>query len=306
MSWVCEGCRRTFADRPALTNHENSCQSSNKRLNEDLDRARDLFRSRKRQRGEALRLYRPNANSMLGNKNEGMSGVAETEAPQAEDTGLEVNPVITPPHYEEAEAEAASLPQLQAVEPEASADSRPSRRQIQLPIRFRDMVPTALAELPPIISPPTPPSSESITTGSTSHSIATSIDSPRNEFGLFRRYRSDKLPTHDPEEHVDLLSLMDSQKEPQALTTHQYGPFNNQSSFQLGEWFINDGAQKSQRSFHKLIDIVGSASFSPADVRNTKWDRIYRLLGQNEETTTNSVQPEEEEGREWMKDDAGW
>lgn len=181
-----------------------------------------------------------------------------------------------------------------------------SRRQIILPIRFRDMVPGNLAELPLISPPPTPLPSETITIGGTPH-MAASVDSPRNEFGLFRRYHSDTFPIHDPEEHVNLHSLTDtltSTEEPQAPTTQQYGPFNNRSAFQLGEWFINDGAQKSKRSFRKLVDIVGSPSFSPADIRNTKWDRIHRLLGQNEDITTDSDQLEE--GWEWMEEDAGW
>ncbi|KZP19824.1 hypothetical protein FIBSPDRAFT_665092, partial [Athelia psychrophila] len=214
-------CRRMFADRPALTNHENSCLPSKKRLAETLDDVREVLNDRKRQRVEALALTHRKAP-------ENFQVLDEDE--------------IMPPLAE-----------------------RRSRRQVQLPTRFRDMVPSALAELPPIVFPPAPPLSETTTTGGTS-CITASIDSPRNEFGLFRRYHGDKLPTHDPEEHVDLLSLTDS--------------------------------------FRKLVNIVGSATFKPEDVRNTKWDRMHRLLGQNEGTAANSIQPEE--GWEWMKADAGW
>lgn len=80
MPWTCEGCARTFADRPALTNHENRCQQSKKRLSEDLDGARGYFRNVRQRRTEAFRSYRPNVNSTLGTTNEVM---AETEVVSA-------------------------------------------------------------------------------------------------------------------------------------------------------------------------------------------------------------------------------
>src|ERR1700729_3602430 len=39
--------------------------------------------------------------------------------------------------------------------------------------------------------------------------VLQTFQTPLNVFGLFRKYLSDKLPSHDPEEHVDVMDLFD-------------------------------------------------------------------------------------------------
>lgn len=73
--YICEGCRRTFAERSALTSHENTCQPSKKCIAKTLNNARELLSDHKRQRLEALASFLPNNPT-----NEGVSGMAETEA----------------------------------------------------------------------------------------------------------------------------------------------------------------------------------------------------------------------------------
>lgn len=197
-----------------------------------------------------------------------------------------------------------------------SLAERRSRRQVQLPKRFRDFVPNALPELPPVLPPPDSSTNDLIADNIAAQSF---IESPRNAFGLFRRYSGNRLPTHDPEEHIDLLSLTntialsaetfvgDKRSQPDlGLPMHEdYGPYPNRNSFLLGAWYHEDGAQKSQNSFRKLIDIVGSPTFRPEDVRDTKWSHLHRVLGQNEfdiETT----KEESKEEWEWTDKDAGW
>lgn len=143
---------------------------------------------------------------------------------------------------------------------------------------------------------------------------------PRNIFGLFRQYHSDKLPLHDPEEHVELLDLCDAAEEhsdhtdvlvtaepmneSQSQSKGSFYPYSNKSSFLLGDWYWNGGVQKSRQSFNDLLDIVGSPDFDSSGVRDTKWGAIDAQLGKN--GFDRSLRGDEQGDAEWLDDDAGW
>src|ERR1700691_2558197 len=89
------------------------------------------------------------------------------------------------------------------------AERRP-RRNIQLPARFRDVLPRALPLLPPVSEPlqPTPaplsqpdhpqmPSSRTSWNQPLTSRALRTFRTPRNVFGLFRQYYSIELPLHD-------------------------------------------------------------------------------------------------------------
>ena len=182
---------------------------------------------------------------------------------------------------------------------DASLAARRERRQNRLlPKRFRDILPQAQPSLPPqnLPSPPAAPSGESQT--ALGHTLASAtckiLCTPRNLFGLVRQYYAEKFPSVDPEEEVTLAQLSDY---PEASPGVDFFPFPNKNSFRLGYWYWTGGVQKSVQSFKDLINIVGNADFHPDDVRQTKWDKINRVLGDNVE--------EGQEG-EWVDDDAGW
>ncbi|KJA26291.1 hypothetical protein HYPSUDRAFT_133110, partial [Hypholoma sublateritium FD-334 SS-4] len=63
----------------------------------------------------------------------------------------------------------------------------------------------------------------------------------------------------------------------QSLSLFQ--PYPNKNAFLLGEWYWNGGTQKTQDSFRKLMDIICSPSFNPADVRDISWDSLNNNLG---------------------------
>jgi len=91
----------------------------------------------------------------------------------------------------------------------------------------------------------------------------------------------------------------------------KFYPFPNESSFLLSEWYWNGGVQKSQESFHKLLDIVGHPDFLPEDVRGTKWRKIDGILAKNEFDGTNSRSKmnnvkDDDGDAEWIDEDAGW
>jgi len=61
----------------------------------------------------------------------------------------------------------------------------------------------------------------------------------------------------------------------------------------LGDWYWNDGVQKSQESFKRLLEIVGNPAFQPADVKDAEWHKINEQLASEDEW-------------EWMDEHAGW
>lgn len=191
-------------------------------------------------------------------------------------------------------------------------EHRPWTRRVnrRLPLRFRDVPPQPPPSLPPANtaqlfisseSQPLPSSADEQcdTTPSLPVHIGTRISriftSPRNIFGLSRRYHMAERPSYDPEEHVSMrdLSCIKAFANPSYSDARIFYPYPNESAFRLGDWFWNGGVQKSQASFDKLMNILSDPGFQLADVRDVKWDQINKDL---------TVEEEEE----WMDEDAGW
>jgi len=179
----------------------------------------------------------------------------------------------------------------------------------QLPRRFRDLVPEPPPPLPPAHiaeslagSDKQPPVIASINQDE-NQSIAARIGSrichifstPRNVFGLSRRYYSKEMPTNDPEEEISFSELSNIPDPPSPSTSASRGfyPYPNRNAFLLGDWFWNGGVQKSQSSFRELVNIVGNLDFEPADVQGVRWDQINKELATDDEG-------------EWVDEDAGW
>jgi hypothetical protein len=119
-----------------------------------------------------------------------------------------------------------------------------------------------------------------------------------------RQFLSSTPPSHDPEEAITLRDISylpaATPAEPDILCEphdRPFYPYPNQSSFELGDWYWNGGAQKSHKSFNELIDIVGRPDFDPNDVRSTSLDKINMRLG-------GSIN--DDGGDEWEDEDAGW
>jgi hypothetical protein len=124
----------------------------------------------------------------------------------------------------------------------------------------------------------------------------------QNIFGLSRLYRSNKRPSHDPEERVDMQDLCDGPSNNPIEASPAEGPsplhpYPNQNSFLLGDWYWNQGVQKSRGSFQSLLNIVGDPHFDPQDVRETKWASIDNELASNDF---------DEDPHVWEDEDAGW
>lgn len=188
---------------------------------------------------------------------------------------------------------------------------------MQLPARFNDFVPQALAdEADPISSPPTSPSPSSPSTSPAAPSplAPTSgsphIDTAQNIYGLYRRFTGHRLPNHDPESSIDLPALTDAAMAPSGqplappdLRGGSLYPFDNQNAFLIGEWMYSEDASISIKRFHQLTEIIGNPNFKPEDIRKTNWPEIHNILGRNIFDSAESVPQEQEE---WEDADAGW
>jgi Plavaka transposase len=190
------------------------------------------------------------------------------------------------------------------------AERRGRREHRQLPKRYRDILPDPPAALPPapvyvlpeyaypgsatppaIVPAPAPaPSQEPMPVVS---GVRRLLQSARNIFGLFRRYHAIHFPDHDPDGNITSYDLIDSPPHiSSSPMVDSYYPYQNQSSFLLGEWYWNDGVKKSQSSFQNLIKIVGHPSFRPEDVAGENWRRIDAQLSGDLEGSSN-------EGGDW-------
>ena len=132
--------------------------------------------------------------------------------------------------------------------------------------------------------------------------LLSSYKTSRNAFGLSRLYYSTQPPSHDPEEFLSVQDLCDSVPAAADVLAAGdvggvFGPYPNENSFLLGDWYWNHGAQKSQKSFKELIDIVASSKFKPEDVRSTRWSAINQALG---------LADFDEKAEGWEDEDAGW
>ncbi|KAH7918384.1 hypothetical protein BV22DRAFT_1024677, partial [Leucogyrophana mollusca] len=110
------------------------------------------------------------------------------------------------------------------------------------------------------------------------------VETTRNVFGLFRHYEGGEVPQHDPKEYVTLTDLSNVSSAPvqhflSLGSKGSFGPYPNQSSFQLGEWYWNGpSAQKSQASFKELLDIIQEPDFHPADTKGVNWHKLDQQL----------------------------
>jgi hypothetical protein len=125
-----------------------------------------------------------------------------------------------------------------------------------------------------------------------------------NKFGLFHVYNTGSLPLHNPEDPYSVehscspcvnseSSHMEPSNEP---CDNQYHPYSNETSMCLGDWYWNQGAQKSKESFKQLLGIISHPVFSPSAVSQTPWDAIDEQLGKNRF----------DDDLEWLNQDDGW
>ncbi|KAF7964704.1 hypothetical protein HWV62_4047, partial [Athelia sp. TMB] len=222
-----------------------------------------------------------------------------------------------------AQPEEQALSSITQEDSALSLAARRTRRQIQIPARLRDFVPSSLPDQADS-APSSPTSTPDISPQSSTPAASPFIDSARNVFGLFRRFDGVEMPKRDPEAHVCLQDLTNAAspstatvEELQNIINHHtltsvdipklpgspFYPFDNESAFRLAEWHSSASASNSRRSLHQLVEVVGDPSFKPEDIRRTNWQKMYDILGSNNPEAADS---RVDDDFEWNDKGAGW
>ncbi|KAF7981735.1 hypothetical protein HWV62_32343 [Athelia sp. TMB] len=283
----------------AFSNHQRSCKKAKKQLSVIMERNSLLKRER-----EARELDDARRKDLL----EIEAKVLIAEASQPVTAALPDQLNLLP--SEDVPPQTADNNVSDLNEPLAT---RRRRRMPKLPKRFIHPLPEAA---PPLLMDPSastqedevaPPSSLPLPPAARLRKI---LNSPRNVFGLVRRYFADKFPTADPEELVTLADLSEPVDPPPPLLNDTSGsngpnfsPYPNKTSFDLGNYYWNGSQQKTQADFKQLIDILTDPNFTPSDLRDTNWSQINAAIGENIQVLPN--EPNEGEA-EWLNADAGW
>lgn len=203
-----------------------------------------------------------------------------------------------------ADYEHKQSPQVSTEDLEVPIALRKSGRNIRLPWRYRDVLPSPSPSLPltrNTVVDQSPSFLRSDVHQGDNHinevppaalrsgEVDQPLRSPQNIFGLVREYTGTAFPDHDAEEHLSLSDLCIHSASSRNLTDatphsdplQSFFPYPNASSFALGHWYWNEGERKTQAGFRELIKIVGAPEFSPSDVQHNDWDRINTMLGDN-------------------------
>jgi hypothetical protein len=133
---------------------------------------------------------------------------------------------------------------------------------------------------------------------------------PCNIFRLSRKHYRMECPSHDPEDHVTLQDLCEVSTDATSpadllnnpsLEDHSFYPYSNQSLFSLGDWYWNQGVQKSQEDFRRLTEIVGNSNFRPDDICSICWNKMNTILVCNTEDDLIDLND-----YKWLGEDTGW
>ena len=167
------------------------------------------------------------------------------------------------------------------------AQWRPRRLNCRLPARYRDYLPEPPRPLPPVEAWG---NLDEVRPSNLSHPLSASppypvphlaslpsrpkIKTQPNSFGLFRLYNEDSLPINDPDtenlldEAGPFVTGKSSSKLNKGITdaNNPFYPYPNETSLLLGDWYWNQGHQKSQAGFKKLLNIIGDPEYHPDDV----------------------------------------
>ena len=103
---------------------------------------------------------------------------------------------------------------------------------------------------------------------------------------------------------VDAPALHNNISQPLEIVASGDNPFYlypNEALLLLGDWYWNQGHQKSQASFRMLLDIIGHPGYSLEDVRKTNWTAINWKLG-----NSSARGDKTETDCEWLDHDSGW
>jgi hypothetical protein len=291
-------CKRTFTTQNHYSQHQRSCTQTKKCLSSALLSFKNFITQRKKPcislapNEPSVAIALPSVMSVCP-ADGSLSGevFASPLSSRLEDS----MDVLHHPNFEGGDGDEENM---------SLAQRRPRCQNRWLPQRFRDVLPQPPPTAPPEVRDLLPQSVGYIFSSEDRPGLPACLvfRTPANIFRLVCQNFCAMPPSHDPEEYMTMADLSFIPEAPQAQSTTSnislYHPYLNRSSFQLGNWYWNQGLQKSQAEYAKLLDIMSSGTFSTSDVTSTHWKNINSMLGVNEY--------DEEDGEEWQDKDAGW
>jgi hypothetical protein len=170
-------------------------------------------------------------------------------------------------------------------------------------------MPPPLPPPPPRQNPPHPPHESGEREASTppTNSSHSSFATPRNPFGVYKQYHYLDPQYIDPEGFIDGADLVEAniaavvEKRSEGLNKALLDTLlPSPCALRLAEWYWQEGADKSRRSFQSLVDIVSSDEFKADDIKNTNWRKVYALLGLTVEESEALNGSESEELGSWF------
>ena len=317
-------CGCTFTALPSFTWHEKGCVKGKKHLAGALLRAKEVYRNKK------IRIW--------GAMDSGQAGIPEADAPNLAilEHRTKAEECLATPSLPELARESDKVckycfwQRLRLMlwcnkvynDSLPLAQRRPRRLHCWLPARYRDCLPEPPMLFSPVEAWENPgeldPSNLSCSPDASAayeapHVLSLpscqKIKTQLNSFGLFRLYNKDSLPIIDPDTDNSFgkagLSVPCKDNFTRPVETILHGsnpchPYPNETLLLLGDWYWNEGHQKSQSSFRKLLDIIGHSEYHPEDVWNMNWMVIDRKLG------SSSIGDETGTDCEWLDVDSGW
>ena len=191
--------------------------------------------------------------------------------PEVEDGGMSLDFDLEPPSDHQAQRGASSSRET------PQADPLPSRpfRQRRLPRRFLDAAPDLSDEDGVELRPPAQAPLDS--QQGRFHVFQTNS----NRFGLwkvFKRMESAEGGTSISEDRW--CRGAQNQEEAEGNPTDgRLGPFPNESTYRLFQWFYSGSHTMSLEQLIKLQDVVSSSCFSPEDLRGVDLKGLAKQLG---------------------------
>ncbi|KAF8222373.1 hypothetical protein L208DRAFT_1323075 [Tricholoma matsutake] len=304
-----QSCRQSFSSLAALNFHKQSCQPSKKRLRGALSVAKELFAIQKKRRIEAA--------ANISTPTSGHCKFCLSESEQLglltvfQETLIDNNPELLP--FDPNDKTPLAIRQTRwigTLPPVRYCDIRPQPPPPLGKVNLTDYMFLYLISRKELAVPVPDTSSESSETAVAPQSMMLRyFCTPRNIFGLSRKFYGLELPFHDPEAYTsqELCDVQSDSCSTGSLATHPnpspndqpFYPYPNQDAFNLGDWYWNHGVQKSQENFKHLLEIVGNLSFSPSNIQKTNWTEIDTLLAANKGDSYL-------EDDQWLGEDTGW
>ena len=227
-SYLCDGCSRRLLTSGALVTHRARCEHVQRMMNGLLNNVGGAMLAR-RKRNLASMLEDVNNNQTQSDPRP----VSSVPVPHSSAPSI-------PSHFLAPPAPAPTSPSVATTPPPSIDDARPRRENVRLPERYRDngALPwrpkprkhvDALPE--PLISTtsdldPSHPAISSPGVGSDSENQQQRVEvipaqTKCNVFGLYRQYRTETYPKHDPEAAIDRQLLLEPVNDPPADTLPQ-------------------------------------------------------------------------------------